>query len=173
MVEVDEKSFERNLHTALPRVYQLRSQIGWPGPFLTLIVSFEALFPALLLACVGPDRLAVAGSLRCSPASGAARVSGCRLLVVDVWGRRCGGGSREGSRQLSWAQALSSNLFTRSSLLRRLLTPSQSRSHSSLPPTLSPVLVFPLCPHSHHHLAGFSSLYLICSFLRTTFLLFS
>lgn len=32
-------------------------------------------------------------------------------------GRRCGGGSQQGSRQLSWAQALSSNLFTCSSLL--------------------------------------------------------
>lgn len=56
--------------------------------FLILIVSFEALFSALLLPSVGPDRLAGAGALRWAARVGAGQelqaVGG--MCGEKVWG---------------------------------------------------------------------------------------
>lgn len=74
--------------------------------------------------------------------------------------RRCGGGSQEGSRQLSWAQALSCNLFTALHFSAAFWhPPSWNPTQTCL--LLSLLSSFSLLSSLHHSHTGLWSLYLV------------
>lgn len=125
------------------------------GLFLMVTVSLRALFEALLLPSARPERLAWLCQIgwTSSPFAGRQRLgrAGQRGSVAagglwNVWGEGVGVGAR---RAADSCHGLRLSPGT-TSLPRCLLTPSQSKSHSKPPPTLSPTLIFPFCPHSRH-----------------------